>query len=193
METRYLLLASKAILNELPVKLKFNSPPIISLTQLPNHIESPCLECWNEENDCIISISKCIADERQQWIIDIKPKQIDLNDRKVYFSILSKLYPKKCLTVVAGNGSEFIFKSENTYLQSFIRTFKGIVKYSSFLIYKFVNVFNKSVTDYYENIEIFVFKLTDCNDSNEQSFYFDTNHENLFYEINGKDINYNEL
>jgi len=196
LETRYLLLASQNISSQYEIKLDFSQRLAIGLTQFPDiGFQSACLECSNGDIDCLISVNQCFSTQSQYWAVDIKQNQIDWNDRKIYFSIYSKIYPKKCLTVVAGNGNEYKLKIEDSYLKKFAIFLKEIVSYISLQVlklFKLNTIKSDSVVEKSPEIEkIFVFKLMDCNANNKQSFYFDEEYEHFFDQFNDFNINMN--
>lgn len=70
----------------------------------------PCLACTSFAEDCLVEFVPCTLDRNMRFFIRVHAPQIDLGDDRVYFSIHSTLYPKKCLTSLFStkkNGNTF--------------------------------------------------------------------------------------
>ena len=58
----------------------------------------PCMACTTFTEDCNVEFIPCTHDRNQRFFIRVHAPQIDLGDDRVFFSIHSSLYPKRCLS-----------------------------------------------------------------------------------------------
>lgn len=117
-----------------------------------------CMDCWREGPDCDIYVLQCHGGTNQQWTIKVFPHQINQQQRRVYFSIMSFKHPDRCLTL---NRQNSVLDYE-----------RGIYKCRDA---------NWSLRGYclsdmywdYPTIKWDMYRLAPCTGSDDQSFYLE--------------------
>ena len=59
----------------------------------------PCMACKNYAENCLLEFVPCTFEGNMRFFARVHPSQIDLSEERVYFSIHSTLYPKRCLSM----------------------------------------------------------------------------------------------
>lgn len=71
--------------------LKVGKPPVFDEPEA-------CLDCWKSSINCRLRAFKCNGGPSQKFFVRIHSNRMDVKNRKVYYSIHSKVHPSRCLS-----------------------------------------------------------------------------------------------